>query len=204
MKAAASATSAVQAATKAATGIAGFDAITGGGLPRGRTTLLVGGPGSGKTVFAMQCLVHGARACKEPGIFVAFEETAQRIRANFGGFGWGLPALQTKRLAIVDAQPAPDLIQCGTFDLGGMLAALELQARQIGARRIVFDALDIVLALLPDAAAFMGASGRLRSARSGRGIRSHVGGLASCGRDEARVGARPCLCACAQNCTVGP
>ncbi len=144
---------AAAAATKAATGIAGFDAITGGGLPRGRTTLLVGGPGSGKTVFAMQCLVHGARACKEPGIFVAFEETAQRIRANFAGFGWGLPALQSKRLAIVDAQPAPDLIQCGTFDLGGMLAALELQARRIGARRIVFDALDIVLALLPDAAA---------------------------------------------------
>ena len=153
MKAAVPAAPAVPAATKAATGIAGFDEITGGGLPRGRTTLLVGGPCSGKTVFAMQCLVHGARSCKEPGIFVAFEETAHRIRANFEGFGWGLQSLHAKGLAIVDAQPAPDLIQSGTFDLGGMLAALAVQARQIGARRIVFDALDMVLALLPDAAA---------------------------------------------------
>ncbi|MBE0546999.1 MAG: circadian clock protein KaiC [Rubrivivax sp.] len=153
MKAAASAGPAAPAPTKSATGITGFDEITGGGLPRGRTTLLVGGPGSGKTVFAMQCLVHGARSCKEPGIFVAFEETSQRIRANSEGFGWGLESLHPKRLVFVDAQPAPDLIQSGTFDLGGMLAALEVQARQMGARRIVFDALDIVLALLPDATA---------------------------------------------------
>ena len=59
---------------KAPTGIAGFDEITGGGLPRGRTTLFVGGPGSGKTVFALQFLAHGAHHCGEPGIFVAFEE----------------------------------------------------------------------------------------------------------------------------------
>ena len=53
--------------TKASTGILGFDEITGGGVPRGRTTLLVGGPGSGKTIFALQFLVHGARAFVQPG-----------------------------------------------------------------------------------------------------------------------------------------
>src|ERR1700676_1779531 len=58
--------------SKASTGIVGFDEITGGGLPRGRTTLLVGGPGSGKTVFALQYLINGARSYGEPGIFVAF------------------------------------------------------------------------------------------------------------------------------------
>ncbi|MBA3589455.1 circadian clock protein KaiC [Methylibium sp.] len=141
------------ALAKAATGIAGFDDITGGGLPAGRTTLLVGGPGSGKSIFAMQCLVHGARHCQQPGIFVAFEETPARIAVNLQGFGWQLDALQPKHLAFVDAQPAPDLVQSGTFDLSGMLAALEAQARFIGAKRIVFDALDIMLALLPDAAA---------------------------------------------------
>jgi circadian clock protein KaiC len=73
---------------KAPTGIAGFDEITGGGLPRGRTTLLIGGPGSGKTIFALQFLVHGAQRGKEPGIFVAFEETSQRIVANAESFGW--------------------------------------------------------------------------------------------------------------------
>jgi circadian clock protein KaiC len=66
---------ALDLSSKAPTGIAGFDQITGGGLPHGRTTLLTGGPGSGKTIFALQFLVHGAQVCTEPGIFVAFEET---------------------------------------------------------------------------------------------------------------------------------
>lgn len=138
---------------KTPTGISGFDDITGGGLPQGRTTLIVGGPGSGKTIFAMQCLVHGARHCGEPGIFVAFEEDPQRIAANFEGFGWGLDGLQPSQLAFVDAQLPPDLVQSGSFDLGGLLAALQAQATRMGARRIVFDALDVVLALLPDSAA---------------------------------------------------
>ena len=136
--------------TKASTGILGFDEITGGGVPRGRTTLLVGGPGSGKTIFALQFLVHGARACKEPGIFVAFEETSERIVANAESFGWKLAELQQKNLVFMDAQPMPDLVQSGDFDLGGMLAALEVQIKAKKAQRIVFDALDVVLALLPD------------------------------------------------------
>ena len=135
---------------KSPTGILGFDEITGGGLPRGRTTLLVGGPGSGKTIFALQFLVHGAQQENEPGIFVAFEETSDRIMSNFEGFGWGLSALHPGKLFFLDAQPATDFVQSGDFDLGGMLAALEVQAHEMGARRIVFDALDIVLALLSD------------------------------------------------------
>ena len=135
---------------KAPTGITGFDEITGGGLPRGRTTLLLGGPGSGKTIFALEFLVHGARTFKEPGIFVAFEETSKRILANTHSFGWNLPGLQRGKLSFLDAQPTPDLVQSGGFDLCGMLAALQAKVKQTGARRIVFDALDVMLALLPD------------------------------------------------------
>jgi len=138
---------------KAPTGIAGFDEMTGGGLPHGRTTLLEGGPGSGKTIFALRFLVHGVEACNEPGIFVAFEETSERIVANAESFGWSLAELRRKKLFFIDAQPAPDLIQSGEFDIDGMLAAIGAKAKEIGARRIVFDALDIVLALLPNAAA---------------------------------------------------
>ena len=137
---------------KIATGIPGFDSITGGGLPHGRTTLLLGGPGSGKTVFALEFLVHGAGAYEDPGIFVAFEETSQRILANANSFGWNLPKLQRSKLSFVDAQPAPDLVQSGAFDLGGLLAVLQVKVEQTGARRIVFDALDVVLALLDDPA----------------------------------------------------
>ena len=135
---------------KVPTGIAGFDEITGGGLPRGRTTLITGGPGSGKTIFSLQFLVHGANACRESGVFVAFEENSKRIILNAEGFDWNLSQLSEKKLAFLDAQPSPDLIQSGEFDLGGLLAALDAQTRAIRAKRIVFDALDIVLALLPD------------------------------------------------------
>lgn len=138
---------------KAPSGITGFDEITGGGLPRGRTTLLLGGPGSGKTIFALQYLINGAHLYGEPGIFVAFEETSKRIVANAESFDWKLRQLQRKKLLFVDAQPNVDLVQTGDFDLCGMLAGLGLQATQMKARRIVFDALDMVLALLPDLAA---------------------------------------------------
>jgi circadian clock protein KaiC len=139
--------------TKAATGIEGFDEITNGGLPHGRTTLLVGQPGAGKTIFGLKFLVHGARDCREPGIFVAFEEASKRIIANAEGFDWELPELLRNKLYIVDAQPQADLVQTGDFDLSGLLTALEAKAKEMGARRIVFDAIDVMLALLPDPAA---------------------------------------------------
>src|SRR6185437_5353072 len=73
---------------KAPTGIAGFEEISGGGLPHGRTSLVMGGPGSGKTVFSLQFLINGVRPYGDPGIFVAFEETSERIQANAEGFNW--------------------------------------------------------------------------------------------------------------------
>jgi circadian clock protein KaiC len=139
---------------KAPTGIIGLDEVTGGGLPLARTTLVQGGPGSGKTILSLQFLVHGAQKCKEPGVFVAFEETSKRIIANAASFGWDLGALQRQeKLFFVDAQPTPDLVRSGSFDLNGLLAVLEAQCKEMKAKRIVFDALDIVLALLPDHAA---------------------------------------------------
>jgi circadian clock protein KaiC len=138
-----------EAIAKAPTGIAGFDEITGGGLPSGRATMLSGGPGSGKTIFALQFLLYGTQQCREPGIFVAFEETPQRIIANVRSFGWNLAALQPHKLFLLDARPMPDMIQSGTFDITGMLGVLAAKVAKMGARRIVFDALDIMLAFLP-------------------------------------------------------
>jgi circadian clock protein KaiC len=136
--------------TKARTGIEGFDEITNGGLPRGQTTLVEGSPGSGKTIMALQFLINGARLYNEPGIFVAFEERSTRIMANAEKFGWDLVELQKKKLFFLDVQPKPDFVQSGGFDLNGMLAALAAKAKAIKARRIVFDAVDVLLALLND------------------------------------------------------
>src|SRR5260221_1269448 len=135
---------------KMPTGVEGFDAITGGGLPRNRTSLILGGPGGGKTVFALQTLVNGARQFGEPGIFVAFEEPSRHSLANAASFGWTLPQLEKKQLFFFDAKMGPDVIKAGEFDLSGMLAGIKAKADARGARRIVFDAVDVLLSLLDD------------------------------------------------------
>ena len=112
--------------------------------------MLMGGPGSGKTIVALQFLVHGASACREPGIFVTFEQSSKRIVANADGFDWNLSQLSSQKLAFIDAQLNPDLFQTGEFDLVGLLAALDAQTQATRGKRVVFDALDIVLVLLPD------------------------------------------------------
>jgi circadian clock protein KaiC len=140
----------VEPLEKAPTGIAGFDDIAGGGLPRSRTSLVVGGPGSGKTVFALQTLVSGARQWNEPGIFVAFEESSAHIVSNAASFGWDLPALEEERLFFLDARMPSDVFTAGSFDLGGLLSSLEAKAAQMGARRIVFDSVDVLLSILDD------------------------------------------------------
>jgi len=136
--------------TKMLTGIQGFDEVTEGGLPRGRTTLVMGGPGCGKTVFALQALVNGAHGTKEAGVFVAFEESTRRIVANAATFGWDLPALIKKKLFFLDARLDPEVVKAGEFDLLGMLNVLQAKAEEIHAKRIVFDGIDVLLSLLDD------------------------------------------------------
>ncbi len=135
---------------KAETGIAGFDELTGGGLPRGRVTLVEGGAGTGKTIMALQSLAYAARELDEPGVFVAFEEQSERIRLNASDFGWQLDTLSDEQLAFLDSRPSVDLLQSGDFDLTGLMAGLGAVIHRIGARRIVLDATDILLTLLPD------------------------------------------------------
>jgi circadian clock protein KaiC len=135
---------------KTLTGIPGLDEITGGGWPTGRTTLIEGGPGCGKTILALQSLVNNAVLFGKPGIFVAFEESSLRIIANAAKFGWDLPGLQEKKLFFLDAHPNPDLLISGSFDLTGMLAVLGAKRNELKAEEIVFDSLDMVMSLLND------------------------------------------------------
>jgi circadian clock protein KaiC len=138
---------------KISSGIEGFDEITRGGLPLGRTTLLMGGPGSGKTVLALQTLVSATTHHGTAGIFVAFEENARRVSANGESFGWNMRALEKKQLFFIDARVRSDVIKSGSFDLTGLLAALEAKVGEMGAKVIVFDAIDVLLGLLNDPAA---------------------------------------------------
>lgn len=138
---------------KISSGIEGFDDITCGGLPLRRTTLLMGGPGCGKTVFALQMLVSAAMRESTPGIFVAFEEEARRVSANAETFGWNMRELEKKQLFFIDARMRTDVVMAGAFDLTALLAGLTAKAAEMGAKLIVFDAIDVLLSLLDDSAA---------------------------------------------------
>lgn len=134
---------------KAETGIQGFDAITGGGLPQGRTTLITGGPGSGKTVFALQTFVAAALR-GEPGILVTFQESPRQIMENAVSCGWNLPELERDKLVILDSRIRPNVFKSIELYLTGMLAGLRVVATEMGAKWIVFDSIDALFSLLGD------------------------------------------------------
>lgn len=134
---------------KIPTGIEGFDEITKGGIPSARTTVVGGGPGAGKTIFALQTLVNGAHR-REPGVFVAFEENSRRIIDNASTFGWDLPTLEREHLFFLDAYFSPTTAIAGEFDLSGVLAGLKAKVDELGARCVVFDGIDVLLTLLND------------------------------------------------------
>jgi circadian clock protein KaiC len=139
-----------QPLSKAPTGIKGFDELSRGGLPRNRTTLVMGRAGAGKSVFSLQCLVNAGRQRRESGIFVAFEESTCQIAENAAAFDWGLSELPKNKLFFLDAQVSPTVVQSGAFDLTGMLAILKAKKQEMGARWIVFDGIDVLLTLLQD------------------------------------------------------
>lgn len=135
------------------TGIEGLDDLTRGGLPTARATLVTGGPGSGKTVLALQTLVNGIEQFGEPGIFVSFEESPDRIASNAEGFGWDLKKLAGKGFLLFDARPKSEMIHAGEFDLLGLLAVLGSRISAMKARRVAFDGLDVLLTLLAESRA---------------------------------------------------
>lgn len=142
------------------TRIPGFDAIADGGLPRQGVTLVIGGVGAGKTIFAMQVLSSAARDANEPGILVAFEESAAQIRANAASFTWA--AASEQAVEILDSQLSHSVEHDGEFDLLGLLSIVGARAKQLGARRIVFDGIDVLLDCLREPAVIRREMFRLR------------------------------------------
>ncbi len=137
---------------KAASHISGFDELLYGGLPEGRTTLIEGSPGTGKSIIGLEFLYRGAIA-GQPGIFIAFEERASAVRRNAGTLGWDLETLEkTGKLAIIEVRLDPQIVVSGGFNLKALVAIIEGQAKDIGAKRIVFDAMDVLLRVFNDPA----------------------------------------------------
>jgi circadian clock protein KaiC len=137
---------------KAATGIDGFDEITRGGLPKGRTTLVCGSAGCGKTLFAMEFLIRGVLEQKEPGVFVAFEETADDLAQNVASLGFDLNELIRKRKLAVDHVhiDRSEIEETGEYDLDGLFVRLGFAIDSVGAKRVVLDTLEALFASLPN------------------------------------------------------
>lgn len=133
---------------KTLTGIDGLDEITLGGLPTGRTSLICGSAGSGKTVMALEFLVHGAQDFDEPGVFMAFEETERELTENIASFGYDLEELEKAGKISIDhvfIEPS-EIEETGEYDLEGLFIRLGSAVDAIGAKRVVLDTLEVLFA----------------------------------------------------------
>lgn len=139
---------------KSPTGIPGLDEITGGGLPKGRPTLVAGGAGCGKTLFAIEFLVNGALQYDEPGVFVAFEENAEELAQNVASLGFDLKELIKQKKLIVDyvRVERTEIEETGEYDLEGLFIRLGYAIDTIGAKRIALDTVEVLFAALPNQA----------------------------------------------------
>ncbi len=133
---------------KTPTGIDGFDEITYGGLPTGRTSLICGGAGAGKTVFAMEFLIHGIVDFNEPGVFMAFEETEAELGENVASFGYDLEQLQNDGKLAIDHVfiERTEIEETGEYDLEGLFIRLGAAVDSIKAKRVVLDTIEVLFA----------------------------------------------------------
>ena len=157
------------------TGITGLDEITSGGLPRGRTTLVAGGPGCGKTLLGVEFLVRGAEM-GESGVFVAFEETAEELTANVASLGWDLDALCAGGRLVVDHVKVERerIDQTGDYDLEALFIRIGFAIQEVGATRVVLDTIEVLFSALDDSAPLRAELRRLFSWLKGQGVTAIV------------------------------
>jgi circadian clock protein KaiC len=138
---------------KSPTSIQGFDEITGGGLPKGRPSLVCGGAGCGKTLFAMEFLVRGATLYNEPGVFISFEETEKELTANVASLGFDLNDLvKHKKIWLEHIHvERGEIEQSGEYDLRGLFVRIHHAIESIGAKRVVLDTIESLFSALPNA-----------------------------------------------------
>jgi len=161
---------------KQQTGISGLDAICLGGLPQGRSTLVAGSAGSGKTLLASQFLVEGIVKHDQPGVFVTLEEPPESLRINLTSMGWDVARWESEDLwTFVDASPQVSeetSLVIGDYDMGGLLARMENAVKRTGARRVILDPLGAVFTRFGDNAVIRNELFRISSVLSRMGVTS--------------------------------
>ena len=163
---------------KAPTGIEGLDAITGGGLPRGRPTLVCGSAGCGKTMLAAEFLIHGALEFDEPGVFMMFEESAAELTENLRSLGFDLDRLQKQGKVAIDhvRVERSEIEETGEYDLEGLFIRLQHAIDSIGAKRVVLDTIEALFAGIPNHAVLRAELRRLFRWLKDRGMTAVITG----------------------------
>ena len=169
---------------KCPTGIQGLDEITGGGLPRGRPTLVCGSAGCGKTLLAAEFLVRGAVQFDEPGVLMAFEETENELKANVASLGFDLAGLVRRKMIVLDYVhiERSEVQEAGEYDLEGIFVRLGHAIDSIGAKRVVLDTLEVLFSSLPDEAVLRAELRRLFRWLKDKGVTAVI--TAERGRDS--------------------
>jgi circadian clock protein KaiC len=169
---------------KCPTGIQGLDEITGGGLPRGRPTLVCGGAGCGKTLLAAEFLVRGATEFGDPGVLMAFEETEAELKANVASLGFDLAGLVQRKKIVIDYVhiERSEIQESGEYDLEGLFVRLNYAIDSIGAKRVVLDTLEVLFASLPNEAILRAELRRLFRWLKDKGVTAVI--TAERGRDQ--------------------
>jgi circadian clock protein KaiC len=141
----------VRPVLKIPTGIVGFDQLTSGGLPEGRTTLVVGTSGSCKTLFSMECLWRSLKQYQRNAVLVTLEEPLTELRRNVLGLNWDFGELiEGGGLRVVDASPLA-LVDTGgdDFDLSALMEKIVEAIEAIDAQFVVIDAIGTLFSQLP-------------------------------------------------------
>jgi circadian clock protein KaiC len=139
---------------KVRTGIQGLDEVTGGGLPQGRVTLVCGRAGCGKSLLAMEFLVHGAVKYGEPGVCMNFEETEEKLTANVASLGFDLRELGKSKKLLVDyvSIERNQIAETGEYNLDGLFIRLANAVKAIKAKRVVLDSVEALFSGIADSA----------------------------------------------------
>jgi circadian clock protein KaiC len=163
---------------KAPTGIHGLDQITGGGLPRGRVTLVAGSAGAGKTLLGLEFLVAGARRYGEPGVLVSFEESEAKVTLNVRSLGFDLDQLRADGMLVMLSfrlEPS-DFVATGEFDLEPLFAILNEAIERVGAKRVVLDTIEVLFGAFGDDSIVRSELSRLARWLDDRGVTAIVTG----------------------------
>src|SRR5688572_12210551 len=150
----------------------------GGGLPRGRPTLICGAAGCGKTLMAMEFLVRGATHFDEPGVFMAFEERADELAANVRSLGFDLDKLAAENKIAVEHVHVErsELEENGEYDLDGLFIRLGYAIDSVGAKRVVLDTIETLFGGLDNQAILRSELRRLFRWLKDRGVTAIITG----------------------------